>query len=473
MHGSQFSVLYLRIWMLLSATLLASHNSVSADEAAQPNIIFILADDLGYGDLGCYGQKNFATPHIDQMASEGMRFTQHYAGSTVCAPSRACLMTGQHTGHVYQRANGNIEFRPDPQDVCIARLLKDAGYQTALIGKSGLSCRTKNGALPNEKGFDHFYGYGGHGEAHRYFPKWLWRNGVKEKYAKNNGKEGEQYSGDLFLADTRAWLDEHATQGPFFLHLSLQQPHADLAVPDQWKAQFVGKFDETPFSGNRYRAESQPKATFAGMVTYLDDTVGQVITKLKELKIDENTLLFFSSDNGAMSEGGWSREYFNSSGPLRGGKRDMYEGGIRVPLIARWPGKIKAGMTSDHVSAFWDFVPTACELAKANQSADADGVSYAATLLGDVEHQKQHDYLYWEFYEQGGKQAVRRGDWKAVRLDVIENPARSMELYNLAEDLGETRDVAANHPKIIAEMAKIMRDAHTDHEQFHLEPPPQ
>lgn len=441
-----------------------------AEVAPRPNIIFILADDLGYGDLGCYGQQNFATPHLDQMAAEGMRFTQHYAGSTVCAPSRACLLSGQHTGHVYQRANGDIAFRPDPQDICIARLLKIGGYETAMIGKSGLSCRTKNGSLPNEKGFDHFFGYSGHGAAHRYYPKSLWRNGEKQPLAGNHGKEGELYSGDLFLADTLAWLDEHQ-DGPFFLHLSLQQPHADLCVPDRWKQPFVEHFNDEPFAGDSYRAEPYPKASFAGMVTYLDDTVGQVLSKLRELSIADNTLVIFSSDNGAMSEGGWSRDNFDSSGPLRGGKRDMYEGGLRVPTIAWWPGMIEQGTTTPHISAFWDFVPTACEVAAVDPPADTDGISYLPTLLGRPHKQREHDHLYWEFHERSGKQAVRRGDWKAVRLDVIKNPARPIELYNLAEDIGETHDVAAEHPEIVAQLAEVMRTAHTDSEQFHLEPP--
>ena len=357
LRSIQLQIAVVGLFLLSAATIVRA--------ADPPNIIFILADDLGYGDLSCYGQQHFQTPNIDRMAAEGMRFTQHYAGSTVCALSRACLLSGQHTGHVYQRANGQIAFRPDPQDICIARLLKNAGYQTAMIGKSGLSCRTSNGHLPNDKGFDHFFGYNSHGAAHRYYPESLWRDGEEVPYPGNHGKEGNRYSGDLFLADTLAYLDAHA-DGPFFLHLSLQQPHPDLAAPDQWKQPFLGKFDESPFQGNRtYRAEPNPKATFIGMVTYLDATVGKVLDKLRELGIADHTLVLFSSDNGAMSEGGWSRTNFDSSGSLRGGKRDMYEGGIRVPLIAWWPGKVPAGTTSDHVSAFWDFAPTACELAGA------------------------------------------------------------------------------------------------------------
>ncbi len=452
---------------LVLGTLALGTVAVAAHaQPLQPNIIFILADDLGYGDLGCYGQKNFATPNLDRMAAEGLRFTQHYAGSTVCAPSRACLLAGQHTGHVYQRANGEIAFRPDPQDICIARLLKDAGYDTALIGKSGLSCRTPNGRHPNDKGFDHFFGFVSHGAAHRHYPRSLWRNGERVRYPGNRGKEGGHYANDLFVEDALQYLEQHADGVPFFLHLSLTPPHADLAAPAKWRDPFVGKFAETPFAGNHYRAETHPSATFAGMVTCVDDAVGQVLGKLRELGIAENTLVLFASDNGAMSEGGWSRDTFNSSGPLRGGKRDMYEGGVRTPLIAWRPGTVAAGGTTDHISAFWDFVPTACELAGVAPPADTDGISYVPTLLGKAADQRHHDYLYWEFYEQGGKQAVRQGRWKAVRLNALDPASAVVELYDLDSDLGEMTDVAADHAEIVERLTGLMRTAHVDREQF-------
>jgi arylsulfatase A-like enzyme len=436
-----------------------------------PNIVLILADDLGYGDLGCYGQRNFATPHIDRMAAEGLRFTQHYAGSPVCAPSRACLLAGQHTGHVYQRANGQIAFRPDPQDICIARLLKNAGYRTALIGKSGLSCRTSNLRHPNDKGFDYFFGFVSHGEAHRYYAETLIRNGATVRLAGNHGMEGDQYTGDLFLQDTLAYLDRASSDEaarPFFLHMAFQQPHADLAVPERWRDPFLDKFDETPFPGDGYRAEPRPKATFAGMVACLDDAIGQVLAKLRDAGLAENTLVLFASDNGAMSEGGWRREYFNSSGGMRGGKRDVYEGGIRTPFLAWWPGRVAAGGTTDHVSAFWDFVPTACELTGIAPPADTDGISYAPTLLGRSADQRQHDYLYWEFYEQGGKQAVRQDAWKAVRLRALTPERDVIELYDLANDPAEERDVAAEHPEIVTRLTGLMREAHVDQEGFEL-----
>ena len=432
------------------------------DDGDRPNIIFILADDLGYGDLSCFGQTNFSTPRIDRLAEEGMRLTNHYAGSTVCAPSRACLLAGQHTGHVYQRFNGNVQFRPDPDDRTVARLLKDAGYATAMIGKSGLSCNSEDGSLPNRKGFDHFFGYVSHRAAHRYYPEQLWRNGAPVGYPDNHDKSGAQYSGDLFLADALQFIERHKN-GPFFLHLSLQQPHADLAVPLKWKEPFLEKYEETPFEGGHYRAESHPKATYAGMVTYLDHTVGKIIDKLREANVSENTLVIFSSDNGAMSEGGWSRRYFNSSGPLRGGKRDLYEGGIRVPTIAWWPGKVAPGSESPHVSAFWDFLPTVCEIIGVQTPSNTDGISYLPTLLGKGE-QQTHPYLYWEFYEQGGKQAVRMGKWKGVRLDVSQNPDGALELYDLEADLGEAHNVALKHPDVARRLEELIRAAHTDSE---------
>lgn len=437
-------------------------NHAIAEQPARPNIVLILADDLGYGDLSCYGQQHFQTPHLDQMAAEGMRLTAHYAGSTVCAPSRACLLNGKHTGHVYQRFNGAVEFRPDPSDVTVARLLRDAGYRTAMIGKSGLSCNSDNGALPNEKGFDHFFGYTSHGGAHRYFPEWLWRNGSKVQFPGNRGKEGTTYSGDVFLPEALTFIETNAQQ-PFFLHLSLQQPHADLNVPEVWREKYLGKFDEEPYEGGHYRAEANPKATYAAMVAYLDYSVGKVIDALKRQGIAEHTLVLFSSDNGAMSEGGWNKAFFESSGPLRGGKRDLYEGGIRVPTIAWWPGKIAAGSKSDHVSAFWDFLPTACELAGVEKPEDTDGISFLPTLLNHG-MQPQHKYLYWEFYEQGGKQAVRMGKWKGVRLNVAKNRQRPIELYNLEEDLGETHDLAAEHPDIVVELERQMSEAHVPSE---------
>lgn len=453
---------FLAAWMLSAACLPALSIAEEKPEAvgSRPNIIFILADDLGYGDLSCFGQANFSTPHLDAMAEQGIKLTSHYAGSTVCAPSRACLLTGKHTGHVYQRFNGEVQFREDPHDLTVARILSQAGYQTAMIGKSGLSCNSKDGGLPNRKGFDHFFGYVSHRAAHRYYPESLWMNGKLIEYPGNHGKHGEHYSGDLFLAETMIFLQQHADK-PFFLHLSLQQPHADLAAPDEWKAPFLNKFEDQPTTDGYYRGELHPKATYAAMVTYLDDTVGKVRAKLRQLGVEQNTLIVFSSDNGPMSEGGWNAKNFASSGPLRGGKRDLYEGGIRIPTIACWPNTIQPGSQSNHPSAFWDFLPTACELAGADPPEDIDGISYLPTLLGK-QQQQEHEYLYWEFYEMGGRQALRRGNWKAIRLNVHANPTGPLELYDLSKDLGEKANVADQHPEIVAQLAALMVDAHED-----------
>ena len=458
MSARQYRLAYLlRTVMIL---VLFSAIECQAIGNSAPNIVIIVADDLGYGDLGCYGQDNFATPNIDRLATEGMLFTQHYAGSTVCAPSRAALLTGQHTGHVYQRANGHLQFREDPQDICIAKILKNAGYHTAMIGKSGLSCNSNDGALPNRKGFDHFFGYVSHEEAHRYYPPRLWRNGEEIKYPNNYGKKGEKYSGNLFLEDTLEYLeDRNKTKNPFFLHISLQQPHADLNVPQKWVLPFIGKYKEKPYRGGHYRAVKYPKSNYAGMMSYLDHSVGEIVNKIDQLGLSNNTLIIFTSDNGAMSEGGWSRQYFKSSGTLRGGKRDLFEGGIRVPMIARWPGSIKAGSTSEHVSAFWDYLPTVCELARTTCHSETDGISFLPTLLGN-EDQKSHEFLYWEFHEEGGKQAIRWGQWKGIRLKVNNNLNGPIMLFNLDTDPSELDDIAGQHPEIVSRIEEMLTEAH-------------
>ncbi|RPI26487.1 MAG: sulfatase [Acidobacteria bacterium] len=445
--------------------LLGGCTRLSSGDSPKPNIILILADDLGYGDLGCYGQRQIQTPQIDRMAAEGMRFTEQYAGSTVSAPSRACLLTGLHTGHTFVRGNGRVGLRPDPQDLTVARLLKDAGYHTAMIGKSGVSCDVDDPRHPNRKGFDHFFGFLGHEAAHRYFPTELWRDGEILRFPGNHKNEGDKYSQDLFLEDALRYLEAHVS-GPFFLHLSVQLPHADLYAPPRWKNRYEGSFSEDPFEGAHYRAEPHPKATFAGMVSRLDWEVGEILAKLRGLGIDKNTLVFFTSDNGPMSEGGHHRDDFHSSGSLRGGKRDLYEGGIRVPLIARWPGSVRAGSESDLVGAFWDFLPTACDLAMVPAPGHVDGISYLPTLLGKKNEQWQHEYLYWEFHEQGGKRAVRIGDWKAVQLGVSVDPNGPIEVYSLKDDQGETKDLAGTKDDVVATARRIFAEARTSSELF-------
>ncbi len=435
-----------------------------------PNIIFILADDLGYNDLSIMGQTNFSTPYLDKMAKEGMILTDHYAGSTVCAPSRAALLIGNHTGRLYQRGNGPIELRPDPQDITIATRLKEANYHTAMIGKSGVGCNTTNATLPNEKGFDHFFGFLAHREAHRFYPRTLYRNGQAVEYPENSedGRSGQTYSGDLFLADTLDYLDQRGQEGqPFFLHLALQQPHADLAVPEKFREPYVNQFEETPWTQpapHRYTSQTHPAATYAGMVRHLDYTVNTVLEKLHALGIAHNTLVIFSSDNGSHSEGGYHYNIHNSNAPFRGGKRDFYDGGIRVPTIAWWPETIKAGTRSNHISAFWDFPPTALELAGLPVPEKMDGISYLSTLLGQPEQQKQHVYLYWEFYEQNGKQAVRYGKWKGVRLDVKDDRNNPIELYDIVNDPGEKTNLANQYPEIVAKINDFMEEAHEEPE---------
>lgn len=438
-----------------------STTQLEAVRSSKPNIIFILADDFGYNDVSFNGQKNFQTPALDRMASEGLFFTNHYAGSTVCGPSRAALLTGNHTGRVYQRGNAWIEFRPDPKDITIATRLQNAGYHTAMIGKSGVAVNSNNAHLPNNKGFDYFFGFLAHAAAHRFFPRELHRNGEVVLYPQNEGHTGEVYSGDVFLDDALRYIDKQSETGnPFFLHLAIQQPHADLSVPDEFREPFRGRFEENPIEFWSYRQTEYPAATYAAMIVYVDHTVRRILQKLRELSIDQNTLVIFSSDNGSYSEGGYHYSMHNSNAPFRGGKRDLYDGGIRVPTIAWWPGTIPAGIRSDHISAFWDFPPTALELAGVEVPDYMDGISYLPALLGLEDQQTSHKFLYWEFYEEGGKQAVRYGQWKAIRLNVKEDRNGSIELYNIVEDPAESRNLAEKFPEIVSRIAEFMSNAH-------------
>jgi arylsulfatase A-like enzyme len=408
--------------------------------ARKPNIIFILADDLGYGDLGCFGQRVIKTPNIDQLAKQGMRFSQCYAGSTVCAPSRCALMTGFHTGHGRVRGNGLVPLLP--QDRTVAEILKQAGYATSLIGKWGLGEPGTTGT-PNKKGFDEFFGYLNQTHAHNYYPEYLWKD--EEKYFLKTG----EYSDDLF---TREALDfvRRKKDRPFFLYLAYTIPHANNELGAK-----TGNGMEVP-SDAPYSGESWPQKekNFAAMVTRMDGDIGKLLALLKELRIESETVVFFSSDNGPHKEGGHDPGFFHSSGSLRGIKRDLYEGGIRVPMIVRWPGKVKAG-TSSQVWAFWDFLPTAAELAGAKIPAGIDGISMMPVLLG--QSQKSHQYLYWEFHEHGFSQAVRMGDWKAVRPA----PGMPLQVYDLKTDLGERNDVADRHPELLASIEQILDSART------------
>ena len=451
---------------LIAIYLILQTAGFAEQTSEKPNIIYILADDLGYGDLGCYGQKVIKTPNLDRMAAEGIRFTQHYSGSTVCAPSRSALLQGRHTGHIYVRGNGSIQMRRDPLDPIFPAALQQVGYHTALIGKSGLGCNTDDSALVLDKGFDYFFGYTSHTAAHFYFPDYLWRNTKKVKYPKNTLHDGDHYSSEVVTEEALKYL-ERQKDGPFFLHLALQIPHASLRAKEEWKEKYrpILKEELRPESKKHphYSYEREPRTTFAAMVSYLDHNVGLLLRKLEDLGIAENTLVMFASDNGAMREGGHKMESFQSSGPLRGGKRDLYEGGVRVPMIAWWPGKIEGGRTTDHPSAFWDISPTVRELSGASPQADTDGISLVPTLLGNGE-QKKHDYLYWEFFEGGGKRSIRKGDWKLILFNTNKDANPRAELYHVRKDLAEKTNLAEKNSGKVAELTTLMDQVRTPSE---------
>jgi arylsulfatase A-like enzyme len=446
-------------------------------EGSKPNIIYILADDLGYGDLGCYGQTRFQTPNLDKMAAGGMLFTQHYSGTTVCAPSRSSLMTGQHTGHTPIR--GNKEWQPEGQwpmttdAVTVAEILKQAGYVTGAFGKWGLGFVGTEGD-PNLQGFDEFYGYNCQRLAHNYYPGHLWDNQQKVEIPENSGDKFEVYAPHLIHERALQFIEKNKDK-PFFLFYPNVIPHAELLLPEENLAEFRGKFlPEKAFKGAEpgsegfregpYGTQSESHAAFAAMVTLLDKQVGEVLAKLKELGLEKNTLVLFSSDNGPHQEGGADPDYFNSNGPLKGYKRDLYEGGIRVPMIAFWEGKIIEGSKSEHVSAFWDVMPTLAELTGLPTLENIDGISFLPALLG--KEQKQHEYLYWEFHEKNGRKALRKGDWKLVKYDVFDPEKTTTELYNLAEDVGEENNLAAGNPEMVKELQLLMDSARTDNMNF-------
>ena len=445
-----------------------------------PNIIYILADDLGYGDLGIYGQEKFSTPNLDQMANNGMRFTRHYSGSTVCAPSRSVLMTGFHTGHTPIR--GNMEVKPEGQaplpatTTTMAELLKDAGYVTGAFGKWGLGFPGSEGD-PVNQGFDRFFGYNCQRYAHRYYPEYLWENENKYYLEGNDWTNTHSYAPDVIQQQTLNFIRENKDNS-FFAFVPIVIPHAELIVPDdEIFKQYLGTYPENAFVGKPgadygpnmviggYCSQENPHATFAAMVHCIDNYVGQIQHLLEELGIAENTVLMFSSDNGPHQEGGADPGFFNSSGGLRGVKRDLYEGGIRVPFIVSWPGTVEAGQVSDHISAFWDVLPTMSEMAGFDMD-QTDGISFLPELLG--KKQSRHDLLYWEFHERGGKQAILKDDWKAVRLNVGKDPNGPLELYNLATDPMENNNVAADHPDLVALYSGLMEKEREPSKRFNF-----
>ena len=440
------------LWIAMLACL---NVAGAADAKRSPNIIFILADDLGYGDLGCYGQQKIKTPNLDRMAAEGMRFTSGYAGCTVCAPSRCTLMTGKHTGHAIIRGNMNPETVLRPEDLTVAELLQRAHYTNACVGKWGLGFPGTTG-VPTKKGFKEFFGYYTQLQAHDYYPARLGRGEEWiEMPGNQNGQRGD-YSPDWFTRGATNYLRD-AQGGPFFLYLCYPTPHANNE-----ETRATGNGMQVP-SDAPYANETwpQPEKNKAAMITRMDADIGKILDRLKFLRLDNDTIVLFSSDNGPHKEGGNTPDFFASRGPLRGIKRDLYEGGIRVPFIVRWPGHIQPGTVSDLPVAFWDFLATAAELSGQKVPADTDGVSFLPTLLGQPQT-KPHEFLYWEFHEGATKQAVRMGDWKGVRLA----PGTPLELYNLKVDIGETMNVADANPTIIAKLEAYLKTARTESENW-------
>jgi arylsulfatase len=469
--------------------------------ASRPNIVYIFADDLGYGDLGCYGQTKIETPNIDALAKKGMLFTQHYA-MPVCAPSRYGLMTGKNSGKAFIRGNDEWEERGDvwsfkameenpslegqlpipDSTITIAKLLKKQGYKTALVGKWGLGAPMTAGE-PNNQGFDYFYGSLCQRQDHQYYPAHLWENTYRvplnnkvqdpnikfpsdlnshdpENYMVYRQKD---YSPDFMLDAALRFLDSVKNQ-PFFLYYASPLPHASMQAPEKLVAYYHERFgDEKPFLGGSYVPSRYPRATRAAMITLLDTQVGAIVRKLKEEGVYDNTVIIFSSDNGSSNEGGADCEFFDSNRPFKNefgwGKGFLYEGGIRMPLIVAWPGKIKAGSKSDLISGNWDFLPTACEITGTKLPKNIDGISYLPTLSGKENKQLKHRYLYWEFPQYGGQQAVRMGKWKAVRMNILKGNMK-IKLFDLDNDIQEQHDVAPDHPDIVKEMEDIMKKEH-------------
>ncbi len=447
--------------------------------ADKPNIIYILADDLGYGDLGVYGQQKIKTPHIDKLAREGMLFTRHYAGSTVCAPSRASLMTGLHTGHVSVRGNKPVSPEgqvPLQEGFSLAKMLKDHGYKTGAFGKWGIGYPGSK-SDPNNFGFDEFFGYICQSQAHSYYPKYLWHNREKVLLAGNDGYNTKVYSADLIQEKALRFIDE-AGDKPFFLYLPTTLPHLELIVPeDSIVASYRRKFPETPYVAPQggdygpgwnvktYCSQPYPHATYAAMVSRLDRHVGEIMAKLEKLDLDRNTLVIFTSDNGPDYKAGADPDFFNSASGFRGYKRDLYQGGIRVPMIARWPGRIAPGITH-HVSAFWDVFPTIGELLGETTMPPTDGISFLSTLLGK-DGQKQHEYLYWEFVADGlERQALIAGDWKIVKIKA--DSSITTELFNIQADPYERENKYAEQPLVVNNLIKKMAKEHIPNEEFKI-----
>lgn len=466
-----------KIFIVASLGLLTSVGLYAGEKQHPMNIIFILCDDMGYGDLGCYGQQYIKTPNIDRMAKEGMQFMQHYAGCPVSAPSRCSLQTGLHTGH--SQIRGNKEIDPEGQEpmaegtYTIAKLMKNAGYTTGLFGKWGLG-NPGSVSTPNKMGYDEFYGYNCQRQAHTYYPDHLWHNEERVDIQENVDKARKKYSQDMIHEQAMRFIRSNKNR-PFFAMLTYTIPHAELNLPhDKFYKMYENTFEEEPYIDERgyqegkggYETSMQPKASFAAMISRLDSYVGDIMKELQEMGIAENTMLFFTSDNGPHREGGAQPDFFKSYGPLRGIKREVYEGGIRIPFIAWSPGNIPAGEQTNHISAFWDFMPTLADIVGDKLGTYTDGISYLPTLLGKSGEQREHEFLYWEFHEAKGKQAVRVGNWKLIRQPI--NGDTKVELYDLSRDLHEDHNLATMYPAKVTELVTIMDNARTESSLFNF-----
>lgn len=436
-------------------------------QTPQPNIILIVADDLGWGDVGYNGQKYIKTPHIDRLAQEGMIFNNFYAGSTVCGPSRASLITGKHTGHSSVRENPRWTAKGVPvdlsvNDITIAEELKRAGYKTGIIGKWGLGENLGEG-VPNLQGFDYFYGFNRHGVAHHHYPDSIWENQKYNPIKGNNWKKKQgQFVQDLFTAKAKDFVTSNK-EAPFFLYLAYTTPHYELTVPESSKADYINQnWPERPMKSGHYLHDKEGHTTYAGMVTHMDSDIGDLLDLLKKHGIDKNTMVIFTSDNGHEYDS-LAQPFFDSNGPFKGKKRDLYEGGLKVPFAVRWPAKIKAGTQTNHMAAFWDFLPTFCEMAKVKPTDTIDGISFLPTLKGKRK-QKQHESLYWEFNEnKGPTQALRQGAWKLVKRFKI-----PIELYHIDTDPGELVNLADSNTDKVTQMEAVLQNSRTPHPEFPL-----
>ena len=469
MPANRFKLLAALVLVVLASAGLSDSLTLAAEDSEanpqRPNIIYIMVDDLGYGDLGCYGQKVIETPNLDRMAAEGMRFTDHYAGHTVCRPSRLVLWTGKHVGHT--GLMGNRSRSLTGQESTVAKLLQQSGYATGGVGKWALGnvdapAEIDNPGHPNRNGFDYWYGYMNQSNAHNYYPPYLWENDRQDfldgnvlmddpKARGRVSKERVTYSHDKMTDAALAFVKKNQSN-PFLLHIHWTIPHANneggRVLRDGMEIPDYGIYQD--------RDWPNPEKGFAAMITRMDADIGRLLQTLKELSIDEKTLVIFTSDNGPHREGNHDHEYFDSNGPLKGYKRSMHDGGIRVPMIARWPGKVQAGTQSDLPSAFWDFLPTACEAAGVDAPADIDGISYLPTLLGEHDSQQRHDYLYWASQEGETSIGIRRGPWKLVRYRKDRGDRPDWRLYDLRSDIGEENDVAKANRQTVDEILNLL-----------------